>query len=256
MKIRILSFTLLLIATFGHTQTATNFNVKDCAGNMHDLYSELDSGKVVVLCWVMPCGACVPTSLTTFNVVQSYQATNPKTVRFYLVDDLANTSCASLLSWAKGNHITPLAAFSDSAINMLDYGTQSMPKVAVLGGGDHHVFMVADAVLEVADLQNAINAALITAGIPDDSKESSWLKLFPNPATDHSMMIINSERAIPVKAELFNIQGLNLGTICEGTPSHGKNHLSFDLSQFPPGVYFIRVSDTEKTSTIKLIIKH
>jgi hypothetical protein len=254
MKINLLAILLQFTILSGFAQTATNFTAKDCEGNMHDLYTELDSGKVVVLNWVMPCGACVPASLTTFNVVQSYQETNPNKVLYYLVDDLANTSCPSLLSWAKSNHITPLAYFSDSSINMLDYGTQSMPKMAVIGGGSHHVFLVADAVIEPAELQDAINAALITASVPENENEAAWVKVFPNPASDHIVITINTERQAPVKAELYNMQGLNMGLLYSGIPSKGIIQYKVDQSKYRPGLYFIRVTDAERRATIKLTL--
>jgi hypothetical protein len=255
MKTSLLVILLLLITTPSFSQTATNFTVKDCVGNTHDLFSELDSGKVVVLNWVMPCGACIPASLTTFNVVQNYQETNPDAVRYYLVDDLANTNCTSLMSWAKNNHITPVASFSDSLINMLDYGTQAMPKIVVLGGGNHHVFMVADAVFEIPDLQEAINAALIIAGFSEKADEHSWINVFPNPATDKIMLTIKAERAIPTKAELFSTKGLKIATLYNGTLLQGENRVNIDLSEYLPGIYFIRVSDIERSATIKLAVK-
>jgi hypothetical protein len=256
MKTRLLSLLLIILTTTGFAQTATNFTIKDCAGTMHDLFSELDSGKVVVLNWVMPCGACVPTSLTTFNVVESYQSTNPNTVRYYLCDDLANTSCTSLNSWAKGNHITPRVAFSDTAIKMLDYGTQAMPKVVVLGGGNHHIFRIFDAVLEAADLQASIDAALTTAGIPENTKGNSWALICPNPANDGAVLTISTEKPIHVKAELFNILSRKIETLYDGTHLQGESKTSIDLSQYIAGVYFIRVSDSGNTRIIKLTVNH
>jgi hypothetical protein len=256
MKARLLLFFLVVITAGCFSQTATNFTVKDCAGNMHDLFSELDSGKVVVLNWVMPCGACLPASLTTFNVVESYKETNPNTVRYYLCDDLANTSCTSLSSWAKGNHITPEVAFSNSAINMLDYGTQAMPKVAVLGGGNHHIFMVFDAVLEAVDLQASIDAALTTAGIPENAKGNTWAWISPNPANDVAVLTISTEKTIHVKAELYNILGHYIETLYDGTHLQGESKTSINLSQYIAGVYFIRFGTSEYTRTIKLTVNH
>jgi hypothetical protein len=254
MKTNLLVILLLLITTTGFAQTATNFTAKDCTGTMHDLFSELDSGKVVVLNWVMPCGACIPASLTTFNIVQSYQETNPDAVRYYLVDDLANTNCTSLMSWAKNNHITPVAYFSDSSINMLDYGTEAMPKMVVLGGGNHHVFMVADAVFETTDMQQAINDALIVAAVPEKAKEAQWVTVFPNPAGDNAILIINAKNTIPVKAELFSVEGLKMGTLYNNTLTPGENRISIDLSNYPQGMYFIRVNDRERSLAIKLTV--
>ena len=181
-----------LLATGSIAQTATNFNARDCSDVTHDLFSELDAGKVVVLNWVMPCGACVPASLTTFNVVKSYQATNPNTVLYYLVDDLANTSCTSLISWGNSNHINADVAFSDASINMLDYGTESMPKVVVMAGGNHHVFMVADAEVDPTQLQDAIIAALATTGVPEAENQLAWVSVSQNPANDRMLLSIKT----------------------------------------------------------------
>src|SRR5688572_1006830 len=81
-------------------QVATNFTCNDCSGNLHNLFSELDAGKVIVLDWVMPCGGCTAPSQTAHNIVQGFQSTNPNQVLFYMVDDYANTSCSSLNGWA------------------------------------------------------------------------------------------------------------------------------------------------------------
>jgi hypothetical protein len=256
MKTYLLAILMLLLTTGSFAQTATNFTANDCAGVNHNLFTELDAGKVIVLCWVMPCGACVPGSLTTSNVVKSYQLSNPNTVLFYLVDDLANTSCTSLNSWANSNHISPEVTFSNASINMLDYGTQAMPKVVVLGGSDHHVFLVADAVVDPTELQDAINAAMPVTGLTEETTGTPWATVFPNPANDKVLLTVNAEKNIPIKAELFSIQGLDMGTIYTGIPLRGENHLSLNLSQYLPGVYFIRLSDAERAMTIRLTIKH
>ena len=44
----VLAFTTL--ASVG--QTAVNFNTSDCNSNTHDLFTELNTGKVIVLTWV------------------------------------------------------------------------------------------------------------------------------------------------------------------------------------------------------------
>jgi hypothetical protein len=256
MKTQILSFLLILIAIGCFAQTATNFTAKDCDGITHDLFSELDAGKVVVLNWVMPCGACVPASLTTSTVVQGYQESNPDAILYYLVDDLANTSCNSLLSWSSGVPLSPVAAFSDASINMLDYGTQAMPKVVVLGGGNHHVFLVADAVVEPTDLQDAINSALVIASIPEEVETGQWARLSKNPANDRVILKIKVENTIHVLAELFNMHGTSLTKIFNGTMAIGDNSIGIDLSQYQAGIYYIRVSDTKRIVCIKLVIKN
>ena len=71
--------------------TATDFHVADCDGNSHHLFSELDSGKVVVIVWVMPCGPCATYALNAYAAVQTYSSSHPNRVLFYLVDDYNQT---------------------------------------------------------------------------------------------------------------------------------------------------------------------
>ena len=76
-------FTLSAIA-----QTAPDFTATDCNGTSHNLYTELSGGNVVILNWVMPCGACIAPSQTAYNAAQSFAITNPGKVKYFLyVDD-------------------------------------------------------------------------------------------------------------------------------------------------------------------------
>src|SRR6185436_8668613 len=132
MKKSVLLTALCMMHFAPFAQTAVDFTANDCDGNSHNLFSELNSGKVIVLCWVMPCGACTGPSLTTLNVVNSYSATNPNTVFMYIVDDYANTSCTSLDSWRNHEGLGSAKSFSNASINMADYGAAGMPKVVVI----------------------------------------------------------------------------------------------------------------------------
>src|SRR5262245_353846 len=135
MKKSILLIAVLFLSVISFAQTATNFTCNDCSGNSHDLFSELDAGKVIVLCWVMPCGTCTSPALTSYNVVQSFQASYPNQVYFYLIDDYANTTCTSLNSWGTSIGAPPSSSslrFSNAAIDMTNYGATGMPKIVVV----------------------------------------------------------------------------------------------------------------------------
>ena len=45
---------LFLISVVSYSQVSTDFTSNDCGGISHNLYSHLDNGHVVVICWVMP----------------------------------------------------------------------------------------------------------------------------------------------------------------------------------------------------------
>jgi len=183
MKKLLLLLLTVLSAQFGHTQTASNFTCNDCAGSNHDLFTELNSGKIIVIAWVMPCAAWISGELAGYSAVQSF----PGQAYFYLADDFANSSCATITSWANNNGMTSCnAIFSNTAVSMTPYGTAGMPKVVVLGGSNHTVYYNQnDASITQSGIQNAISAAVSANGIKENSEFFSGLKVYPNP-TNHS----------------------------------------------------------------------
>src|ERR1051326_3358893 len=182
-KIFTLLFAGLASVVFAQT-TATDFTANDCAGNTHTLFSELDAGKVIVLCWVMPCSNCIAGASTDASVVQNYTSSNPGRVKFYISDDAGNTTCSTLAGWESTNSITCDATFGNSGntINMNDYGGTSMPKTVVLGGTSHAIFLNVNGTPTTSALQTAINNALNASTGVAEENNFSYLNLFPNPA--------------------------------------------------------------------------
>ena len=81
--------------SFGQTN-ATDFDATDCDGNAHNLFSELDSGKIIVIAWVMPCGPCGTHSLPAYVSALSYSTSHPGKVLFYMADDHINHNVINL----------------------------------------------------------------------------------------------------------------------------------------------------------------
>jgi Leucine-rich repeat (LRR) protein len=159
---------LLALPMIGLAQTtATDFTTNDCDGITHNLFDSLDAGNVIVIAWVMPCGGCITPSLAAYDAAQTFAISHPGIVDFYLVDDYANTSCASLVNWGNSNSMPLNTAFSSSAISMSDYGSAGMPKVVVLGGSSHSVYYnVNNNQINLNGVQTAINNALAAAVTP------------------------------------------------------------------------------------------
>ena len=135
------SLFVLFVTNVSFAQTtATDFTTNDCNGVSHNLFDSLDAGNVIVIGWVMPCGPCATYTLPAYSAVQSFATSHPGRVHFYLVDDYANTTCATLINWGNTNNMPLNTTFSSADINMLDYGTTGMPKVVVLGGDSHLIY--------------------------------------------------------------------------------------------------------------------
>ncbi|MEO8087608.1 MAG: T9SS type A sorting domain-containing protein [Bacteroidota bacterium] len=249
-----LCFTVSMFVT-SFAQTAPDFTATDCNGNSHNLYSELAQGKVIVLAWVMPCGACTGPALTAYNVAQSFA--NPN-VLYYLIDDAGNTACSSLSSWATGAGIgTNRSTFSTASIVESSYGGIGMPHIAVVG---QNGFMYFNALNSAAGnstaIQNAINDALNATGIAENSANTFSLSVFPSPASDKTILNYSLKEATSVSLNVLNELGQNVGTYSLDKQSAGKHEYQFDVKALANGNYFVRFNTEQKTQLAKFVVSH
>lgn len=259
MKNFLLSSTILLFSICSQAQTtATNFNVADCSGTKHELFAELDAGKVIVISFVMPCGSCIAPSLSAHSKVKGYATSDPGRVLFYLADDYANTNCSSLTSWANTNGMSGVPVFSNAAVKMTDYGTAGMPKIVVLAGKDHSILFNQDNTINTTDLTNAIDKGLnLPNGILKNSKLDLTIDLFPNPLMDDKVKLnYTLDEVSSVNIEIYNTLGsIEFRQIYEKQPT-GKHEITLNLEPFTNGIYFIRFNVQNNSKTLKLIVSH
>ena len=249
---------LSAVTLLGQT-TATNFVSTDCSGTSHNLFSELDSGKVVVIVWAMPCPGCIAGSSTVQTKVQSYTTSNPGVVRFYLVDDYGNTTCHTLDVWAYNNNIFANAEFSDSTIRMSDYGVAGMPKIVILGGPNHSIFYNHSGTPTTDTLQTAINNAIIaagTAGIVNNSDLNTELKLFPNPTLSNAKIKYSLYKSADVSLEIINLLGEKIKTFSLGIQAAGQQEYLINLESLSNGIYFTKLKVGESSQIVELTISH
>lgn len=244
------------ISLLGMTQTATDFTAEDCSGNSYNLFSDLDSGKVVAIVWTMPCGACISGALTTYNIVQSYEANYPDKVKMLVVDDFGNTPCTSINSWTNQNGLTRTTRFSNSAIAMSDYGIAGMPKVVVVGGTDHAVYYNVNHVVDPIALQDAINAALTTTAVKEVATTISSFEVNPNPATQTAQIKFTLQKNADIVLQLFNSEGQLVQDLYQGRCSKGENEIAIDVAGYSSGSYFVNINDGNKSHMIYLIVNH
>lgn len=260
-KISTLIIFLLLSISSSFTQTtATNFTCDDCHGTNHDLFTELNSGKVIVIAWVMPCGGCINGALAGYSAAESFATSNPGQVLFYLVDDVANTSCSSLGSWGNTNGMTNATPFSNAAVNMGDYGTAGMPKVVVLGGSNHTVFYNQNnSAINQSAITTAINNALATSSLNETTISKKEVVVYPNPSTNVVSISIESlglKTSQDLTIQLKNMLGETVLEIFKGKIDASQKTIDFNTNNLVNGNYFISYVDGEISKDIKLIIAH
>lgn len=228
-----------IVQVFG--QTAVNFNATDCNGVSHDLFSELDDGKVIVLCWVMPCYSCIQPSKTTYNKVNEFSTSHPNKVHFYLCDDFGTTNCQTLEGWATDNGMSLqpfMSIFSDSTIKMMDYGSNGMPKIVVVGGSAHTVFYNANNTVDVIQLESAINNAIAASGFK--SLNINTVAVYPNPAQAFVNITIPANESGTIRIMDMPGRTLMKSAFCEG------GELRIGIDALKPGAYVVEIQTTGK----------
>lgn len=235
---------LLLSSSLLFAQTnATDFTANDCSGTEHNLFSELEEGKVVVLAWVMPCGACIPDPLAAQAIVNSYSESHPGRVLFYLADDYANTNCPTLMNWAANNGMGDATTFANAAVDMGDYGQAGMPKIVVLAGQDHLVYFNENS--STTGLSDAIDLALAETPLSVSEVEDNMLQLFPNPANTQLTIQMETKGAVRIVdalGKLIAVVELNAG-----------EQQTIEVADWAKGVYFAKVA-TESAEVVQRFV--
>lgn len=256
MKKKLLALFFTAFGSLAMAQSAPDFTAADCNGTIHNLYTELDSGKVIVLCWVMPCGSCIGGAKTSYNVSQSFS--NPNVV-YYLLDDNGNTSCTSLNTWANNTAKigTSRIDFSNADIIENNYGGVGMPHVVVLGGTDHTTFfngLNGDAG-NSQGIQDAINEALGNTSVKNEQSNSiSSLQIFPNPVINKATVNFNLSKSSNVTLEVFNLTGKLIKQERLGKLAKGENKIELDMANYITGMYLVKMTDGDKSNFINLMI--
>jgi hypothetical protein len=251
-------YTLIISIFLGFSsfaQNATNFNVTSCSGVNFDLFNTLDAGKVVVIGWTMPCGSCVLPLKTTYNVVQSYQSTHPERVMMLMVDDYANTPCASIELWANSNGMPNTLKFSNPAIKMMDYGSNGMPKVVVIGGSERRVFYNANNAVDHVALQQAINNAIsVVTAINESTATSSSFKAYPNPAQNIVNIDFSLQKPDRIQISLFNDVGQEVKVFYSDVANEGLNQFEISTENLANGLYHIQLKHSKGVEQLKFNI--
>ncbi len=261
MKTILLLAAVLLVSISANAQIImqTNFVGTDCNGQQHNLFAELDQGKVIVLCWVMPCGACTGPAKTSYNIVKSYQSQYPGKVLFYLADDYGNTNCTSLNSWANSQNMPASESsirFSSQSLDMKHFGTVGMPKVVIIGGADHKIYYNANNQVNSDQMLVAINAAIDqTTGVTAiDDVPKTQLTVHPIPADQEVSLSFTLNTASDVNVDIVNGSGEVVKSYGRESLDVGPQALTLNTMALQTGTYFVRLHTREGVYVSKCVI--
>lgn len=236
--------------------TATDFTANDCDGIPHNLFTELDAGKIIVIAWVMPCGSCAPPAIAAQNAVESFATSHPNTVYYYLVDDYANSSCATLAAWENSIGMSPSTKFSDASISMSDYGTAGMPKVVVLGGSNHSVAYNLNSGITQSGVEDAISGLLASANIGELATESkNEPTVIPNPVNGDFSVEYQMENAQLETIEIVNAAGQVVHSTEHKAVEEGIQSVKFSSEiNLEKGMYTVIISNSSEVQTTSFVV--
>jgi hypothetical protein len=251
---KLLLLPALICVLAAQAQTATNFTVNDCAGNPQDLFSELNNGKVAVLVFVMPCSACATGGATAYSVAQGYETTNPGKVRYYVIDDYGNTSCATLNNWTNSNIASGLTVISDASVTEADYGSGGMPRIVVTGGGAHNVFFskYGSAANDASGIGAAIDQALLATGVQNIPNALSEIALTTN--GNEATLTYGLSQPTDVNITVYNMLGSRAMSVLNERQTVGTHETTIDLSGLSNGVYFVKMQTASGSQTVKFTV--
>lgn len=258
-----LALSVVLFSFAGHTQThATAASPVDCNGTTHDLFAELDAGKIIVVGWTMPCATCAAPLLQVHNSVLNFVVSNPGVVEYWVNDDYANTSCSSVEGWCNANGITNAIFFSTSELPMSHYGTDGMPKVVVLGCTDHKVYYNVNNSPTGMGVTDAINQALSDLAAScvtgEEELETSTFDLtcYPNPASSELTVSFNAVDGEQTSLEVLDVNGSVLKQMVLEQANETMTSVQLDVNELMNGFYFLKMTRGESTELVKFQIIH
>jgi|TARA_B110000914_G_scaffold125332_1_gene109384 hypothetical protein len=249
-KILLTSLLYLISIQFTYSQTyATDFTEDDCSGVSHNLFNELDAGNIIVISFVMPCGPCATYSLPAYDAAESFATSHPGKVHFYIADDHLSTACVILENYANNYNMSNSTIFSNSNIAWSDYGTYGMPKVIVLGGSDHLVYLNKNEnKINYSEVHTAISNALADglSSLNNSNANTFKISTFPNPVKNNLTVSYSTSGNEEIKIEIIDLLGKSMILKNNLISIEGSYSETLDLSSFKGGMYFIKISSSTK----------
>lgn len=240
---------------------AYDFKMDDCNGQMHHLFSELDSGNVVVLeFFMLSCSPCIDAGHALDAMITPLKNTYGNKVRFYQFGFTKSYTCTQIKDWISTNGFANSVPFDSGHIQVAYYGGMGMPTVVVVAGKDHKVLYttVAAVPFELKDtivMSKAIHDFFGgTLGISQNTTNSSSISLFPNPASNNLTISMNAEKAGILSLTLMNIQGQEIINLYNENVNEGTFSKSIPLPNLANGIYFLRGEMNEQNFTKKISI--
>lgn len=146
-----------------------------------------------------------------------------------------------------------ISNFERNFFETSNFGNDTIATNDLLGISDPFNLGGPNFLLETSSALNT-GALWIQTGVKEIKKAHS-ASIYPNPVTNNATITLNLEKSKNVTITLFDIIGHKVSTIAQNEYSSGKNEIKYDATSLPKGMYFVKISDGNTNSTLKMIVK-
>lgn len=249
---------LMFTAVISKAQsTAMDFTKMDCDGQSHHLFSELDSGNLVVMEFVMTCNSCIAAGHSIETMINDLTAEYPGRVKWYQFAYTNSYTCATMTGFKNTNGFNS-AIFDQGAALVAYYGGFGMPTVAVAAGQGHDVlftdvgFVTGDTTAMGIAARNFF-ATSSSNNLPNAIENVS---VFPNPASDNISVELNLKTNSEVTINLLDLSGRIVKVIAKEMYSAGSSKINSSLVGISAGNYSLQIISEGKSIIKKVNITH
>ena len=258
-KLFTLCLAIAFITSISSAQTtAMDFNMNDCNGTMHNLYSELDQEKVVILEFFMTnCNPCITAGNGLNTMRENLLVQYPGQVLFFQFPFNNSTNCTVVSDWVT-SHGYNSVAFDSGAAQVAYYGGFGMPTVVVVAGSSYEV-LYNELGFTTKDTQNiamSIHDFFNMSGISDQPLSITSFTVYPNPASGQAMIQLQLKETTDLQLQLTDLSGKVVSTIFSGTVAAGKMEQSINTAAIADGLYLVKAMIGGKEMVSKLQVAH
>lgn len=240
--------------------TAMDFNLTDCNGSSHHLFSDLDAGNAVIIEFFMTsCNSCITAGQKLEAMKTDLLAEFPGKIKTYAFGFNNTYTCSQITSWITNNGFTSIPCDSGAA-QVAYYGGMGMPTIVILGGGAAHSVLgspyVGFTTSDTTTMANDIRSFLSPSGIKETSLAVNSIDVFPNPANNKLNLTFELIKNSTVKIELIDITGRVISVLSNENLLSGKISKTIETASFAEGNYILKVSADEAVINKKINIVH
>jgi hypothetical protein len=233
---------LALITSISKAQTtAMDFTKYDCDGVSHHLFSELDSGNVIIMEFIMTCSSCIVAGHAIETMMSDLELQYPGKVRLYQIAYTNSYTCATMQGFKSTNGFSS-TVFDQGASLVAYYGGFGMPTVAIAAGSNHDVIYtnVGFGPGDTTQAGIAIRTFLTTLSSNELPTAVATFTAFPNPGNDFITIQMNLNVKASVKLQIVDLSGKLVEEYFSEDFGAGRMERRINISSIATGYYLIK----------------